>query len=95
MWTLYFVSEVNNRRESLVSIIGQKTLIEPYFLLLDGHKSRLNTQALELFRLNNIRVIIFPAHTFPHKSDNISCNLIKFQAVLQLKNNVTESRINY
>ena len=30
---------------------------------MDSHRSRLNSEAVELFAQNNIRVIIFPAHT--------------------------------
>ena len=36
---------------------------KPCFLFLDGHRSRLNSEACELFYQNNIRVIVFPAHT--------------------------------
>ena len=63
IWAIFFVSEVNKRRRTLMIKIGQKALTTPCLLFLDGHKSRINSLALELFVMNNIKVIVFPAHT--------------------------------
>ena len=63
IWSLFFASEVNKRREGVARIYGRDKAQYPCFLLLDGHKSRLNSDAIEVLYNNNIRVIILPAHT--------------------------------
>ena len=63
IWAMFFASEVNRRREGIARIYGREKAQYPCFLLMDGHKSRLNSDAIELLYKNNIRVIILPAHT--------------------------------
>jgi len=62
-WTVFFADEIKRRREILRWIYGPQIDNIPCFLLLDGHKSRLNSMAIELLYSNNIRVIVLPAHT--------------------------------
>ena len=59
VWALIFCRRLRLYRLSLNESIRNKEC----FLILDGHKSRLNGEALELFAANNIRVIILPAHS--------------------------------
>lgn len=57
-----FCNEINHKR-ALVSICGNQILGQKCFLILDGHKSRLNTIAIEPLYANNIRVICLPSHS--------------------------------
>lgn len=59
----FFAAEVNKRRQQLVCIEGDEILRRPCFLFVDGHKSRVNSDAIEILCANNIRVIVLPAHT--------------------------------
>ena len=59
LWCHHFLQFLSTYRLTLVP--EEKNL--PCFLFLDGHKSRLNTTAIELLYSNNVRVIIFPAHS--------------------------------
>ena len=59
VWALVFCRRMRLYRLSLDENIRNKEC----FLLLDGHKSRLNGDALELFAANNIRVIVLPSHS--------------------------------
>ncbi len=63
IWALFFAAEVNRRRQQLVCIEGNEILSKPCFLFVDGHKSRVNSDAIEILCANNIRVIVLPAHT--------------------------------
>ena len=63
IWAAFFADEINKRRSQLIGIYGQQIQQTPCFLILDGHKSRLNGDAIELLYSNNIRIIVLPAHT--------------------------------
>ena len=63
IWAILFSQEIIQRRQQLVTIYGPSIVNEPCFLFVDGHKSRLNSAAIEILYLNNIRVIVLPAHT--------------------------------
>lgn len=54
-FAIYFIREI-----SLFRI--QNNISEEIWLILDGHKSRINTMAIELFVRNKINVLILPAH---------------------------------
>ena len=58
-WCLHFLRFLSTYRPTLP--VSEQNL--PCFLFLDGHKSRLNTTAIELLYAHNVRVIIFPAHS--------------------------------
>ena len=55
-FAVYFCHEVSAFRM-------QSRSSETVWLILDGHKSRLNSKAIEYFVKNNISVLILPAHT--------------------------------
>lgn len=59
IWTFHFINFIQTYR-SRFSEDYQKL---PVLLILDGHTSRENPMALELFRRFNIFVLIIPAHT--------------------------------
>lgn len=63
IWSLFFISEVNERRKKLAMFQGPSALSQPCILFLDGHKSRLNAVAIKLLFRNNIRVVVLPAHS--------------------------------
>ena len=63
IWSIFFANEINERRKHLSQIQGPKALSQACFLILDGHKSRINSTALEILYRNNIRVIVLPAHS--------------------------------
>ena len=63
IWSLFFSSELTKKRAQLIRIYGTQAANAPCFLIMDGHKSRLNAEAIEVLYANNVRVIIFPAHT--------------------------------
>lgn len=52
---MYFIREI-----SLFRI--QNNISEEIWLILDGHKSRINTMAIELFVRNKINVLFLPSH---------------------------------
>ena len=58
-WAIIFCRKIRLYRLRLSNEMKNK----PCFLFLDGHRSRLNSEACELFNKNNIRVIVLPAHT--------------------------------
>ena len=60
---IFFVEDINERRQHLAQIQGQKALKQTCILFLDGNKSRINSEALELLYINNIKVIVLPAHS--------------------------------
>ena len=63
IWSIFFAAEMAKRRLALRSIYGESIKDSPCFLFLDGHKSRLNSTAIEILYTNNIRVIILPSHS--------------------------------
>ena len=63
IWAIFFCNEINHKKEALVPIYGSQILRQTCFLILDGHKSRLNAIAIELLYANNIRVICLPSHS--------------------------------
>ena len=62
-WTLSFIAELQRRRIGLTQKYGIGVLTHPAFLILDGHKSRINADALMLLAANHVRVIVLPAHS--------------------------------
>ena len=58
-WAIIFCRRIRLLRLQLPTEKKDK----PVYLFLDGHRSRLNSEAIELFAKNNIKVIIFPAHS--------------------------------
>lgn len=63
IWCLFFIGEINKHREILRATYGDKAKTTPCVLIVDGHKSRINSEAIELLFMNNIQLIILPAHT--------------------------------
>ena len=63
IWSIFFTSEVNERRRKLAASIGNIAYSRPCYLFVDGHKSRLNAYAIEILFRNNIMVIVLPAHS--------------------------------
>lgn len=63
IWSIFFTSEVNERRKKLAASIGNIAYSRPCYLFVDDHKSRLNAYAIEILFRNNIRVIVLPAHS--------------------------------
>lgn len=61
-WALFFSHRVTAYRRSIAHLLGNQC-DNPVFLLLDGHKSRANSEAIEVLHAHNIHVIVFPAHT--------------------------------
>lgn len=59
IWSINFINWVSNYRLTLDESIRNKSAV----LILDGHNSRENPLALYLLKMNNIDVIILPAHT--------------------------------
>ena len=57
-WAIIFCRKIRLLRIQLPNEKKEK----PVYLFLDGHRNRLNSEAVELFAKNNIQVIIFPAH---------------------------------
>ena len=65
-WSYFFVASLAEYRSKIAYSLMQYSMNPdqiPCYLFLDGHKSRLNSEAIELLFQNNIQVIIFPAHT--------------------------------
>ena len=65
-WAYFFVASLNEYRNKISFSLLQyapNPYNIPCYLFLDGHRSRLNSEAIELLCRNNIQVIIFPAHT--------------------------------
>lgn len=62
-WCAFFIAELERARISLITKYGQAALTYTAFLILDGHKSRGNVEALMFLRHHNVRVIILPAHS--------------------------------
>ena len=60
---MFFVAHLNQKRKELARLYGQEMLTTPCFLFLDGHKSRINSMAIEFLYQNYVRVIILPAHS--------------------------------
>ena len=58
-WAILFCRRLSTYRLQLHDSIRNQAC----FLIMDGHKSRLNSEAIELFSKHNIRVIILPAHS--------------------------------
>jgi hypothetical protein len=56
-WTLNFIGQVNEIRKR------SKLEKEPALLVIDGHSSRENPEAIKLLNDANIQVITFPSHT--------------------------------
>ena len=59
IWSINFINWVSNYRLTLDESIRNKSAV----LILDGHNSRENPLTLYLLKMNNIDVIILPAHT--------------------------------
>lgn len=59
LWTFHFINYICIYRDKL----RLKCQDSPVLLILDGHTSRENPLALDLFRRFNISVLIIPAHT--------------------------------
>ena len=59
MWTIHFLCWLQEYRGGLPDNIKNM----PALLILDGHKSRENPLALELFKYFNVEVIVLPSHT--------------------------------
>ena len=49
IWVIFFTHEVKEKRKRLFQIQGNKALTQPCFFILDGHKSHINSIALEIF----------------------------------------------
>lgn len=49
IWVIFFTHEVKEKRKRLFKIQGNKDLTQPCFFILDGHKSHINSIALEIF----------------------------------------------
>ena len=49
IWCIFFTHEVNEKRKRLFQIQGNRALTQPCFFILDGHKSHINSIALEIF----------------------------------------------
>ena len=63
-WTLNFVNQLSMYKlKNHIALRRYNATQAPTFLFLDGHKSRMNSEALEVLFKNNINVIIFPSHT--------------------------------
>ena len=54
----YFVASISTYRLQLPLQLRGKTI----YLFVDNHPSRCNSKAIELFAMNNIKLITFPAH---------------------------------
>lgn len=50
------------RLENGVHLRKQNAFNAPCYLLLGGHKSKLNSEAIEILYQNNVREIVFPSH---------------------------------
>ena len=63
-WTIFFVHSLRiYRLDNGMHLRKQNAYNAPCYLYLDGHKSRLNSEAIEILYQNNVRVIVFPSHT--------------------------------
>ena len=63
-WVVFFIHSLEAYKCRIASTLARLNAMQaPTYLFLDGHKSRLNSEALELLFIHNIHVIIFPAHT--------------------------------
>ena len=63
-WCVFFVHELQQYRIQITEVLeAQQQQNATTFLFLDGHRSRLNSQAIELLFQNNVSVIVFPSHT--------------------------------
>ena len=59
LWTINFINWLSNYRMNLDPEIRDEKAV----LILDGHCSRENPIALYILRINNIDVLVLPAHT--------------------------------
>ena len=63
-WTIFFVHSLRiYRLDNGMHLRKQNAYNAPCYLYLDGHKSRLNSEDIEILYQNNVRVIVFPSHT--------------------------------
>lgn len=63
-WRIFFVHTlIAYKLENGMLLKRNNSFKFPCFLFLDGHKTRLNSQAIEILYQNNVRVIVFPSHT--------------------------------
>ena len=58
MWTICFIGWLQQYREGFPHLRNRRAL-----LLVDGHSSRENPLAIELFNAFNVDVVVLPAHT--------------------------------
>lgn len=63
IWCLFFIGEVNRQRDFLRATYSERARTTFCVLIVDGHKSKINSEAIELLFMNNIQLIILPAHT--------------------------------
>ena len=63
-WCFSFVHQLNEYKIKIKNVLERHNATHlPTFLFLDGHKSRLNSEAIEYLYAHNVHVIIFPPHT--------------------------------
>ena len=62
-WTICFIHEFISYRISIEGELRKHGALDaPCFLFLDGHRSRLNSEAIEMFYSHGIHIVIFPSH---------------------------------